>query len=97
MQYSVQFANNRVAEALVPPFTVEVPEHLDTVARGAEFQRLVRQRLEAALVNSPALGSMNNPADIATYTQVDADLTAQQGVVYFGTSLIGHLTLYPHP
>lgn len=97
MLYSVQFANHRVAGATVPPFSVEVAEHLGSVEREAEFQRLVREHLTAALTGASELSGMNTAADVAIYTQVAADMRDQQGIVYFGSATIGHMTFYPHP
>ena len=97
MRYNVQFANHKVAEAVAPPFEIDIPDGVGRAQQTIEFQRQVRERAVMLLKFAPALGASSNESEIARQTQVAVDLDDLQGRVFYGTSTVGHMTFWPVP
>lgn len=96
MRYGVQFANNRVGQAVVDPFDVEVPDSLFGVARNADLSRRIRERAVAALTASPAAGAVTSDSiALSSGTQVFVDTGTGEGVVYYGTTVLGTILIHP--
>jgi hypothetical protein len=96
MRYRVQFAADRVGAATINPFEVVVPDTIAGAARNSDLSRRVRETVVSALSAAPAPGAVtSDPAALALGTVVLIDTETGRGSVYFGSSPIGDLHVYP--